>query len=543
MTSTNNKEGATVEFAANHGTVSAGDPRTASSGTEVLRAGGNAVDAAVGANLTAFVTEPILTSPFGGGLALVAGADTPPQYLQFFAHTPGLGLSQEQRAGIEFQGLDVHFGPAVQQFHVGRGSTAVPLMLRGLMQLHGTYGRLPLEQVCAPALRHARAGVTLSDGVGPILQILDPIIRLRPETESLFAPDGTMLGPGSTFRSPGLVTLLEHFSCGDLTAADNALLSSFGPPHGLVTQEDLDCAQVRKQPPIHISSRGFDIYLPPPPTSGGLLVAFGLKILEQTPDAIWENPTSAQLHLLAAMSATQSARVRTLDPALHDPNSDLEDLVHRFLDDSSIEHWRMELNTLVQNGPQAPSSEVPTLGSTTHISVVDDTGLACSITSSNGEGSGHLVPGLGAMANNFMGEADLHPNGFHLSPAGTALTSMMCPMVVCQNGRPILSIGTGGSNRIRTALLQVLTRHLYGQMDIQNAVSAPRIHFEGETLYLESRGPASVMPEETLKTLLARCPDHTVFEEPNMFFGGVHAAATGGEGAGDPRRGGSVATT
>ena len=235
--------------------------------------------------------------------------------------------------------------------------------------------------------------------------------------------------------------------------------------------------------------------------------------------------------------------MRALDPALHDASSDLDALVHQFLDSAYIDGWYQQLDSLAQHGPDAPTSESPTLGSTTHISVVDDNGLACSITSSNGEGSGYLVPGFGAMANNFMGEADLHPHGFHLSPAGTALTSMMCPMVVCQKGTPILSICTGGSNRIRTALLQVLARHLYAGTDIQHAVSAPRLHFEGETLFIESRGPNSAMSSQTVSALLERCPAHTVFDKPNMFFGGVHAAAVGGIGAGDQRRGGSVATT
>ena len=147
------------------------------------------------------------------------------------------------------------------------------------------------------------------------------------------------------------------------------------------------------------------------------------------------------------------------------------------------------------------------------------------------------------MANNFMGEADLHPHGFHTSPPGTALTSMMCPMVIAKDGQPVLSIGTGGSNRIRTALLQVLARHLYAGTDIHQAVCAPRIHFEGDTHYLESRGTEHPMPPETLAALREQCEEHTVFETPNMFFGGVHAAATNHVGAGDERRGGSVATT
>ncbi|MEZ4270772.1 MAG: gamma-glutamyltransferase [Myxococcota bacterium] len=183
----------------------------------------------------------------------------------------------------------------------------------------------------------------------------------------------------------------------------------------------------------------------------------------------------------------------------------------------------------------------PSLGSTTHISVLDNSAMACSITTSNGEGCGYVVPGTGAMANNFMGEEDLHPEGFHTQPAGKRLSSMMCPTVVCRDGQPVLVLGTGGSNRIRTAILQILVHHLLRHQPIEQVIAAPRLHFEGSRLYVERRGlNNTILPTSVLETLQRHNPETIIFDTPNMFFGGVHAVAAGGHGAGDARRGGAI---
>ena len=120
---------------------------------------------------------------------------------------------------------------------------------------------------------------------------------------------------------------------------------------------------------------------------------------------------------------------------------------------------------------------------------------------------------------------------------------MMCPIIVFQKGKPIASLGTGGSNRIRTALLQVLTRYLFGGESIENAVNAPRIHYEGGEVYVERMGIGQRLPNQTLRSLKNSCPSLTIFDEPNIFFGGVHGAGLKGSGVGDLRRGGVVSSS
>ena len=123
------------EIKVNGGVVAAGSSLTAEAGAVLMRQGGNAVDAAVAANLAAFCAEPVLTSPFGGGLAMVAGKDIEPVSMNFFSRVPGRG-NRHPKTDIDFQGIDVRFGPAIQTFHVGKGSCAVPLLLPGLLELH-----------------------------------------------------------------------------------------------------------------------------------------------------------------------------------------------------------------------------------------------------------------------------------------------------------------------------------------------------------------------------------------------------------------------
>jgi gamma-glutamyltranspeptidase/glutathione hydrolase len=177
------------------------------------------------------------------------------------------------------------------------------------------------------------------------------------------------------------------------------------------------------------------------------------------------------------------------------------------------------------------------LGSTTHVSALDAEGWACSVTSSNGEGSGAVVPGTGIHLNNMMGEQDLNPLGFHSHPAGRRMPSMMCPTVVMRDGRPEIALGSGGSNRIRSAITQTIVNIVDHGLATQAAVEAPRLHFEDDIVYAE--------PGVDTAGLEAEGRSISRFRSLNLFFGGVHAAERDapGElsGGGDPRRGGAVA--
>ncbi|MEM1007628.1 MAG: gamma-glutamyltransferase, partial [Myxococcota bacterium] len=180
-------------------------------------------------------------------------------------------------------------------------------------------------------------------------------------------------------------------------------------------------------------------------------------------------------------------------------------------------------------------------GSTSHISVVDQWGNAAALTGSNGEGSGIVPQGTGMMLNNMLGEEDLSPNGFHQWQPNTRVSSMMAPTLVLDaKQRWRIVTGSGGSNRIRSAILQVLTNLIDFHMTVDQAVNGPRLHWEPDGLHLEPGFDSAAYR-------LDRFAPVVEWSSQNMFFGGVHTIIRRSDGvclaAGDHRRSGTVATT
>lgn len=495
------------------GAIAAGDIQTAEAGAEILRAGGTAVDAVVAAAAAAFVCEPMLCSPAGGGV-LLAGAAGDLQALDLFSAVPGLGGQPES---LDFFPIEVQFGPTTQVFHVGRGSAAVPGALRGLLEAHDRYGRLPLATVLAPAVHLAREGAVLGHMGGWVVEILDPICRLTPGSRALYAPGGALVTGGDTLRNPELAGFLEAIGrdrAEAMRAHDACLLSAVGVASGgLLSRADLEAWEPVWRAPLRVDHRGHTVLTPPPPTSGGALVSLGLRLAAHLDLGGWLSPQhlTGVARILRGLTV---ARVEGLDEHLTEPG------------------W---VEALLARPPERLAESY--LGSTTHISVLDGEGGVASLTVSNGEGSGHVLPKLGIQVNNFLGEEDINPLGFHRQPAGTRLTTMMTPTVVLDGGQPVLALGSGGSNRIRSVLLQVLVGVLDHGRPIDAAIRAPRMHTDdGVHLLHEVRDP------EVLTALSAEWPELTAFAEPHLYFGGVHAAGTAGS-AGDARRDGVAVLT
>jgi gamma-glutamyltranspeptidase/glutathione hydrolase len=463
----------------------------------VLREGGNAVDAAVGAMLASFVTEPLLTGLGAGGYMLVAGGGQPPALLDFFVAAP-------TRAGdgseAELHGIDVSFGDAVQVFHIGAASCGVYGVPAGVCEALRRWGTVPLEQLAAPAAGLAREGVVLNAEQAYIAEILTDLLTSTPECAALWAPHGTILREGEVLRNPELGDALmrlardgpEPFYRGEVAAAVCAWLRARG---GSLTEADLAAYRAVERDPVHVAYRDRQILTNPPPSAGGTLLAYSLALLHRGPAP----PTLEGV--VGAMAAAQAERTAEFVEGLEQ-----EGFLERFL--------------------------AARLGSTTHISVIDRDGRACAVTCTNGEGSGMVVPGTGMHLNNVMGEEDLNPLGFHRHPAGRRMPSMMAPSVVMRAGEVELALGSAGSNRIRSALLQTIVGIVDRGLSVVDAVNAPRVHFEGGVLFAE--------PGIELRGLGAEM-QIVRFGGRNLFFGGVQAALLRdgrSTGAGDPRRGG-----
>ena len=173
----------------------------------------------------------------------------------------------------------------------------------------------------------------------------------------------------------------------------------------------------------------------------------------------------------------------------------------------------------------------------TQISIADNQGNCVSMTLSNGEGAGYVIPDTGIMMNNMLGEEDINPHGFHNWPCNSRIASMMSPSMAFTDNGDTYVVGSGGSNRIRSAVLQVLINLLDFGLPIERAVEQTRLHFEGDTLNIEA-GPK----QHVVKQLESEFPTHRLWPQKNLFFGGAHSVLKSANGAfdgqGDSRRGG-----
>lgn len=484
----------------------------------MLRAGGNAVDAICAASCMAFVAEAPLCGPAGGG-ALLAGEPGHLQVLDFFAVVPGRGASSP--SALDFHGVDLDYGPTAQQFHVGRAAAAVPGALLGLLEAHRRHGRLPWPQLVQPAAQACRQGLHPSAQLQRIVEILRPILSLHADTHALFFDHDDR----PFLSNPRLADFLEAMATEGESLLRGPfardLVQAFGTEQGgLLTDDDLRHYAPVWREPLRTPFGGYEVLSNPPPSSGGSLVSLGLRLAADL--SLAELPWLGPRHvgeLAALLGALDHAKGRTRQLP---PGSALGDDVTGSTTEALAAQRRRR-----------------NLGSTTHISVLDGEGQVASLTMSNGEGCGHTLSAYGVHVNNFLGEDDINPQGFHRQPPGTWMSTMMAPSAVLRDGRPVLVLGTGGSNRIRSALLVTLLYALLTDRSLEEVIIAPRMHVEGEQLLFECEG----MPAESEAALREAWPAAASFPERNMYFGGVHAVGSGDEGlhgVGDPRRGGTV---
>ncbi len=342
----------------------------------------------------------------------------------------------------------------------------------------------------------------LNAGQAYVAEILADLLTSTPECAALWAPEGRVLREGETMRNPELGEALGRlgrdgaapFYTGDVGAAVCDWLAARG---GSLGSSDLAGYGAVEREPVRLGYRDREILTNPPPSAGGILLAYSLGLLDRGP-----SPPTMQ-GTVEAMAAAQAERGAEFLEGLAEPG---------FLDGFMSSR----------------------LGSTTHISVIDADGMACAVTCTNGEGSGVVVPGTGIHLNNVMGEEDLNPLGFHLHPAGRRMPSMMAPSIVLRDGEVELVLGSAGSNRIRSALLQTIVGVVDRGLGAEAAVRAPRMHFEDGVVYAEPGVELDGLDPELQAVR---------FGALNLFFGGVQAALRRDgllSGAGDPRRGGAA---
>jgi gamma-glutamyltranspeptidase/glutathione hydrolase len=513
------------------GAVAAGHPLTAQAGARALEEGGNAVDACVAAAFASWAAESPLTGPGAGGFALVLPADGRPARLaDFFVSTPGLGLPRP--SGAQMHAIDVGFGgdaETTQVFRIGEASCAVPGTALGLQAMHRAYGRLPWAELLQPAIELARDGFELARAQAHLHAILDLILRHSAEGKRLYSrPDGSRLVPADTLRLPDLAATLEllaRHGAGVLYDGElaHAIADTVRGGGGSLTLHDLRQYRVIWRRPVRVPYRGGEFVSNPPPSSGGILIAYGLSLLEQLPGGP-AGSAEAVAALIEVMREQTRVRTEGFAGGLYRGG-----LAKRLLAPGAV---RAALRRIGESGRAEPAPA----GGTTHISAVDAEGAAAAISSSTGSGSGVIVPGTGIHLNNMLGEYDLVAPG----PAapGRRLTSMMAPSIVVGDSGPRLVVGSAGSVRLRGAIMQVVENVVGHGLGVADAIEHPRVHVDEPKVQCEG----GFEPEQ-LDRLEAWGYDVVRWRRRNLYFGGTNAVEVCADGslaaAGDPRRGGA----
>jgi gamma-glutamyltranspeptidase / glutathione hydrolase len=392
-------------------------------------------------------------------------------------------------------------GGSTQRFYIGAASCAIPGAALGLEAAHRSFGRLPWGDLFGPAVELAQTGVELNEGQAYLHRILDLILRHTPEARAVYEHDGGALRRGDTLVQRDLARTLETLAdkgarelyTGELGAAVVEHVRAHG---GCFTQRDLAEYRVIRRRPVRASFCGEEFLSNPPPSRGGVLIAFGLPLLEEF--GVGRPGSAEAIDALARVMREQADA-----PA-----------------------GRGLLRALELR------AAVVTRG-TTHISVVDGDGNAVALTASTGAGSGIVVPGTGIHMNNMIGEFDISRK----PPAGARLSSGMSPSLVLRNGVPHLVVGSAGSLRLRGAVMQIVVNVVAHGLPVEEAIDRPRVHLEGDDLHCEGgHDPAELDRLEEIRWRVAR------WRSRNLYFGGA-AAVTLEDGelaaAGDPRRGGA----
>jgi gamma-glutamyltranspeptidase / glutathione hydrolase len=529
------------------GMIVAPQPLAVEEGAKVLKAGGNAYDAALACAFMQFVLDP-QSCGIGGYLLLThhpAGATAP----QPLVDAPALAgarttptMWEDQVLGSNPGGWGYFLKNKVNDD--GYQAICTPGIVRGLETIHRRWCTWKWADLIAPAVRTAESGFTVGHHLAsrwkdkPLFyedSSLRQKLSVTPDASRIYLKsDGTPYDEGDVLRNPDYARTLrrlatagaDDFYSGELAGL---IASDLAANQSSVTADDLAAYRSRDEAPVVLTYRGYTIVTSPAPHGGPTLGA-ALRILEGYDlDSLAHNSPEYILLVALAIKAAFSDRNCNLgDP--HHVDVPLEWM----LSDERAAHWRR----IIDAGEPIDTSRLPA-GSknTTQVTVIDQAGNCVALTHSLGSSSGVISPGLGFMYNNSM--VNFHPRAGHrnsIAP-GKGRTTGMTPTIVLDEGRPVLVLGAPGATRIITAVLQVILNRLDFGMSMTDAVLAPRFDCQGNTIFCQSRIPEFVCAEVRRKHPIQRIPEahggmalvHAIARQPET--GRLEGAAdTGADG-------------
>jgi len=492
---------------ARHGMVVSVHHLAADAGVEILKAGGNAVDAAVATGFALAVVHPAAGNLGGGGFLLLRNHTGQTTFIDFREKAP---LASTEKMYLDAQGNvlpDTDLNSSV----IGYRSIATPGSVAGLAYAEKKYGKLGLAKVMTPAIRLAKDGFVLT--AEEAKELTDEDLARFPDSKRIFQRDGNFYKEGETFRQPELARTLariaadpDEFYHGKMA---HELIDDLGKGGGLLTLDDLAQYTVVERKPIVGTFHNYTIVSAPPPSSGGIVMLSAFNILEGFDLAGLGDRSPASMHLIA-----EAYRRAYMDRAEYLGDPDYNAIpVAAMTSKNYAAAWRKGVDPTVATPstslirpdgflPPAPTTagrRKPESHDTTHYSVVDSEGNAVSVTTTLNDAFGSRVTAgsLGFLLNDEMDDFAAKPGAPNLygliqGPAnaiapGKRPLSSMTPTIVLEDGKLRFVLGSPGGARIITTVANIFLSVAEGGLNIQQAVDAPRFHhqYQPDTLFLE----------------------------------------------------------
>ncbi|KFI25056.1 gamma-glutamyltransferase [Paenirhodobacter enshiensis] len=505
------------------GVVVTNHPLGSAAGSAMLAAGGNAIDAAVASLFTLTVVEPMMVGIAGGGLCHVRLASGEDFVVDALSTAPA-GSRPDMFTPVGDNALSY---PRVEgrRNALGAAAVAVPGNLAGWTELHARHGRLPLADVLAPAVGHARRGFAISPYLVNAIRDCAADLALDPGMAALYLPGGAPPEAGARLVQADYADTLETIGCegagalygGALGRALVEYLARDTGPEARLTLDDLAAYRPKWRAPITGQYRGYEVIGPPPPASAGIHVIEMLNILEGYDLGAMAFDDPARLHLLL-----ETIRIAFEDRRSASGDPDFVDIpVGKFTSKAYAAEARARLRDL---GGAVPVAHYPESHNTTHVTVADREGNIVTATHTINSlfGARIMVPGTGIIPNNYMYNFDPVP-GRALSVApGKRVPTSMAPTIVLKDGRPAFALGLPGAVRIFPSAMQAIVNLVDHVMSLQQAVEAPRVWTEGAHVEIE---PALADRAAALTAM-----GHEVRVVPHI-GGGMNAIAFGPDGA------------
>ena len=512
-------------------------------GAKVLKRGGNAVDAAITTAHVLGVAEPAFSGLGGGGFALIWLAREEKAAFVDFREKAASAATEDM-----FQ-LTKSGKVVANENAVGYKSVAVPGAISGHASILERYGTLRLRETLDDAARIALRGFLVDRTLSYVWKLGAKKLQRFKDSRSTYLKRARPFTKGDRVVLPALARTIraiasegpEEFYCGRLA---RKIVEDMASNKGLLTAHDLEEYEPTTREPLRGHYKGYEIISAPPPSCGGAIILQSLNILENLPLKNYDNGSPEGLHMLTEALARSSMTCRPTisDPAFSNPP------IEKFLSKvfakelaSTVSLNTSSIPTPASNSPLAHASN------TTHLVAVDAERNVVSLTESVEcyFGSGVTVPGTDMILNDTMHDFEPHPGMVNSVGPGKIPMSNMAPTIVLRDGEPVLALGSAGGPRIVSSTLQVLLNVIEYELELQDAVMAPRIHLDGARLQLEQavgRGVARKLQEMGHSIQIKK---RTGKEDPGLYFGGVHAVQISQDnrliGAPDSRRDGLAA--